>query len=101
MGVRPKRAAQLAAANEEDLGSLPPEQVTERLSLLKAMLLQPDVILRSPGVSQKEPNQFWPLLDTQHSDLEGLCDFLTDIGVEARVCCFCLEDQTRLQYQLV
>ena len=92
--MRPDRAEQLAAANEGDMSSLPREQVTERLSLLKAMLLQPEVILRSPDAGLKEPNEFWPLLDTHNSDLEGLCNFLSDIGAETRVCCSYLQDQT-------
>lgn len=94
LGLRPGRAERLAAANEGDLSSLPREQVTERLSLLKAMLLQPEVILKSPFAALKEPNKFWPLLDTRNSDLEGLCNFLFDIGAETRVCCSYLQGQT-------
>lgn len=64
---------------------MPREQLIERLALLKTMLLQPDVILRSPRVAKEQPNEFWPLVDTRNSDLEGLCEFLTGIGASNRV----------------
>lgn len=87
LGLETEHAAELAAANEDDLSSLRREHVIKRLSLLKSMLLPPDIILRSSGAaaSKQEPNEFWPLLDPQNS-VGSLCDFLTGIGARERVC---------------
>ena len=84
LGVDTRTAMQLAAVNEDDVSCLSREHVMQRLKLLQSTLLPPKIILRSPGTSLKQPNEFWPLLDPS-SPIRALCDLLYGIGAQDKV----------------